>query len=138
MKEAEGASDLATWKRALELLEYLQSEGMSEEEEIPRTINGQRVKSFKILLCVWREPDVAKMMHLVDVQGRRFEEIHNGTKAAPRERSKDIGKRPAPQGLPKCLYDSKWLAAQSPAQLKELKVSKDAFALFVAATERMA
>ncbi|KAJ7615271.1 hypothetical protein DFH06DRAFT_1343734 [Mycena polygramma] len=138
LKEVEGASDLATWKRALELLEYLQSEGMSEEEEIPRTINGQKVKAFKILLCVWREPDVAKMMHLVDVQGRRFEEIHNGTKSAPRERSKDIGKRPAPQGLPKCLYDSKWLASQSPTQLKELKVSKDAFALFVAATERMA
>ncbi|KAJ7079645.1 hypothetical protein B0H15DRAFT_799527 [Mycena belliarum] len=138
LKEADGASDLATWKRVLELLEYLQSEGMSEEEETPKTINGQKVKAFKILLCVWREPEVAKMMNVVDVQRRRFEEIHSGTKPAPRERGNGIGKRPAPRGLPKCLYDSAWLASQSPKQLKELKVSKDVFALFMAATERMA
>ncbi|KAJ7610388.1 hypothetical protein FB45DRAFT_869496 [Roridomyces roridus] len=138
MKETEGASDLATWNRILELLDHLQSDGMSEEEEIPKTISGQKVKAFQILLCVWREPDIAKIMRLVDMQKQRFEDIHNGTKSAVRERSKDTGNRAAPKGLPRCLYDSNWFNSLSPKQVKELKVSKEVFALFVAATERMA
>ncbi|KAK6984005.1 hypothetical protein R3P38DRAFT_3456314 [Favolaschia claudopus] len=138
LKEAENADDLPTWIRLLELLDYLEGEGMSEEEEKPCMIKGQKIKTFKIKLCVWREASVAKYMNIVDAQKRRFEELHNGTKSAPRERTEEIGRRPAPKGLPRSLYDSKWLASQSPKQLMELEVSEDVFALFVAATDRMA
>ncbi|KAK7051770.1 hypothetical protein R3P38DRAFT_2502236 [Favolaschia claudopus] len=115
LKEAENADDLPTWIRLLELLDYLEGEGMSEEEEKPCMIKGQKIKTFKIKLCVWREASVAKYMNI---------------------RTEEIGRRPAPKGLPRSLYDSKWLASQSPKQLMELEVSEDVFALFVAATDR--
>ena len=138
LKEAEGANDIATWKRMLDLLELLQADGMSEEEEMPMTVKGQKIKMFKIKLCVWREPTIANYLRLVDKQTQNFQDLHNGTKSAPRDRSKDKGKRPAPMGLPKCLYDSEWLASRSPKQLKDLEVSEKVFALFKAATEHMA
>jgi hypothetical protein len=47
------------------------------------------------------------------------------------------GSSKAPCGLPKSLYNSKWLKKVTSAYLKELKVSKEVFGLFVAATDRM-
>ncbi|KAK7046301.1 hypothetical protein R3P38DRAFT_3175583 [Favolaschia claudopus] len=137
LKEAENDGDLATWIRLLKLLDYLQAAGMSEEEQVSKAIQGQKVKAFKIKLCVWREESISKYLNIVDIQTRRFEELSNGTKSAPRERSQEKGSRPAPKNLPRCLYDSAWLASQTPKQLKELEVSEEVFALFVAATDRM-
>ncbi|KAK6984845.1 hypothetical protein R3P38DRAFT_3292187 [Favolaschia claudopus] len=137
LKAEEGANDIATWHRLLAVLRYLGAEGMSEEEEKANTLQGQKIKTYKIKLCVWRESTIAQYMNLVDAQRQRFEELHNGTKSAPRERVQENGKRPAPKGLPECLYNSRWLGSLAPKALKELEVSKDVFALFVAATDRM-
>ncbi|KAJ7202403.1 hypothetical protein GGX14DRAFT_370538 [Mycena pura] len=122
----------------LELLELLGASGMSEEEETPATEKGARVRTYNIKLCAWREPAIVNYMRMVDVQTLRFQALHNGTKSAPRIRGEMKGMRPAPKGLPKCLYSADWLALLSPNEVKELNVSKDVFALFVAATERMA
>ncbi|KAK7038368.1 hypothetical protein R3P38DRAFT_3182460 [Favolaschia claudopus] len=73
----------------------------------------------------------------VDIQTWRFEKLSNGNKSAPRERSQEKGSRPAPKRLPRCLYDSAWLASQTPKQLKELEVFEEVFLLFVAATDRI-
>ncbi|CAK5275885.1 unnamed protein product [Mycena citricolor] len=138
LKEADNAEDIVTWKRMLELLELLGVGGMSEEEETSATIKGHKIKTYKIKLCVWREPAIADYMRMVDAQTTRFQALHNGTKSAPRVRDQTKGSRPPPKGLPKCLYKPDWLSSLTTKEVKELKVSKEAFALFVAATERMA
>jgi hypothetical protein len=43
----------------------------------------------------------------------------------------------APCSLPKSPYNSKWLKKATPAYLKELKVSKEVFGVFVVATDRI-
>ncbi|KAJ7473868.1 hypothetical protein B0H11DRAFT_1918683 [Mycena galericulata] len=60
-----------------------------------------------------------------------------GPHAASRVRSGAPGSSKAPCGLPKSLYNGEWLKKATPAYLKELNVSKEAFGLFVAATDRM-
>ena len=122
----------------LELLDLLGASGMSEEEETRATEKGAKVRTYNIKLCVWREPAIVNYMRMVDAQTLRFQVLHSGTKSAPRIRGETKGTRPVPKGLPKCLYSANWLAELSPNQVKELNVSKDVFALFVAATERMA
>ncbi|KAK7034815.1 hypothetical protein R3P38DRAFT_3184213 [Favolaschia claudopus] len=85
LKEAENADDLPTWIRLLELLDYLEGEGMSEGGGEALHDQGPEDQDIQ---------DQAK---------RRFEELHNGTKSAPRERTEEIGRRPAPKGLPPVL-----------------------------------
>ncbi|CAK5265553.1 unnamed protein product [Mycena citricolor] len=138
LKESEGADDLATWERLLEILDLLGAGGMSEEEEFNSLDNGAKVRKYIVKLCVWREPLIVDYMSIIDKQTSRFQALHNGTKPAPRVRVETPGKRYAPKGLPACLYNSEWMASLSLLELKELKISKKVFALFVAATSRMA
>ncbi|CAK5266922.1 unnamed protein product [Mycena citricolor] len=138
LKEADGGNDLTTWKRMLDLLDLLGPSGMSEEEETHSIEKGAKIKVYKIKLCVWREPAIVDYMRMVDAQTMRFQALHNGTKPAPCVRAQMHGDRPPPKGLPKCLYNPEWLESLSPREVRALKVSKNAFALFVAATERMA
>ena len=136
-KDADKASDLGAWKRMLEILVHLGPTGMSEEEESCVLVQGKRVKTFVIKLCVWREPQVVNYMRLVDAQTKRMEEIHGGVQSALRTHNLVNGKRPVPTGLPECLYDPVWLASQPQTVKKKLQVSTETFALFVAATDRM-
>ncbi|CAK5269519.1 unnamed protein product [Mycena citricolor] len=138
LKESEGADDLPTWERLLELLDLLGAGGMSEEEESYSLDNGTKVKSYIIKICVWREPLIVDYMRIIDKQTSRFQALHSGNKPAPRVRVETKAVRPAPKELPACLYSSEWIASLSSADLKELKVSKKVFALFFAATGRMA
>ncbi|KAJ7092015.1 hypothetical protein B0H15DRAFT_799753 [Mycena belliarum] len=138
VKHTDGSADLPAWERMLKILQRLGPSGMSEEEECHIVVDGAKVKTYKIKLCAWREPSIANFMRIIDAQTRRFEEIQGGTRATARVPSQEVSKRDAPTGLPECLYNSRWLASKPAAYLKELKVSKEAFALFVTATERMA
>ncbi|CAK5275953.1 unnamed protein product [Mycena citricolor] len=74
---------------------------------------------------------------MVDAQTGHFQTLQMGTKPAPRIRSQDHGTRSIPKELPEDLYNKSWLKSLSAKELKEVKVSKQAFVLFVAATERM-
>ncbi|CAK5282753.1 unnamed protein product [Mycena citricolor] len=137
LKEEDGANNLATWKRMLDLLVLLGANGMSEEEETPATHMGSKIRTYKILLCWWREPVIADYMRMVDVQTAHFQTLQTGAKPAPRVRGQTYGSRAVPKGLPESLYNKDWLKSLSPKELKEVKVSKQVFTLFVAATERM-
>ncbi|KAJ7056021.1 hypothetical protein C8F01DRAFT_1373036 [Mycena amicta] len=138
LKQAEGTSkDLASWERMKKVLEYLGPAGMSEEEDGFRLENGRKLRVYWIKLCVWREPTVTDFMRMIDNQTERLQDVQAGPKPALRERSKDEGKRAPPTRLPRCLYDAKWLASKTAAYQEKLEVSEEAFALFVAATERM-
>ncbi|KAJ7193736.1 hypothetical protein GGX14DRAFT_588091 [Mycena pura] len=137
LKEEDSAVDLETWKRLLKIVQYLGPEGMSEEEEQTQMVEGTRVTTYKIKLCVWREPTVADYMRGVDMQTKQFQQIHGGRAPAPRIRVQEVGTSKPPKGLPKCLYNSEWLGTLTPRVVTELKISKQAFALFVAATGRL-
>nr|GAT48361.1 predicted protein [Mycena chlorophos] len=136
-KEQDGARDLPTWQRMAELLSVLGPAGMSEEEASSELLGGSKVNVFNVKICVWREPKIAEYMRMIDGQTARMEETHNGRSSTTRKRVNVNGTRNAPKELPHNLYNPKWLAAQSLAYKKSLNVSKEGFALFVAATERM-
>ncbi|KAJ6529250.1 hypothetical protein B0H19DRAFT_1083010 [Mycena capillaripes] len=138
MKRDEGiAGDIETWVRLLELLEHLGEQGMSSEEEDEVEVDDAKVVIYKVKLCIWREPELVKYFRFVDAQTALFKKHQRGPTPASRIRSGAPGSAKAPRGLPKSLYNPEWLKKLTPACRKELKVSKEAFELFVAATERM-
>ncbi|KAJ7642980.1 hypothetical protein DFH06DRAFT_1136958 [Mycena polygramma] len=138
IKTSEGkARDVAAWERLLGVAEHLTEQGMSSEEEDEIEVEGSKVLVYRVKLCVWREPRVADYLRLVDAQTAVFRKHQAGPEPAPRLKSHVRGSSKAPCGLPKSLYNAEWLKKVTPAYLKELNVSKEAFELFVAATDRM-
>ncbi|KAJ7112189.1 hypothetical protein C8R44DRAFT_741895 [Mycena epipterygia] len=139
IKRAEGiATDIETWERLLEMLEHLGPQGMSSEEEDEVEVDDAKVFIYRVKLCIWREPLVVEYLRFVDAQTALFKKHQRGPTPASRIRNGACGSSKAPCGLPRSLYNRDWLKKKTPAYLKELKVSKEAFGLFVAATERMA
>ncbi|KAJ7608699.1 hypothetical protein FB45DRAFT_876967 [Roridomyces roridus] len=142
IKKLDGtAQDIATWERLLEMLILLGEQGMSSEDEDELEVDGIKIPVFIVKICIWREPRIVDYLRLVDAQTAQFKGVQRprGPKPATRVRKPGNGNgvAKAPVGLPHSLYNEQWLAAASPSYLKELKVSKEAFELFVAATGRM-
>ncbi|KAK6966354.1 hypothetical protein R3P38DRAFT_3519319 [Favolaschia claudopus] len=109
------SGDVATWKRLLQMIQLLGVAGMSSEEEDELIVGDLPSKLYRIkLYSTWSK-------------GRRKDQ---GSRERP-------GVAPAPRGLPKSLFNSEWLAKVTPGYMKELNISKKAFELFVAATDRM-
>ncbi|KAJ7759955.1 hypothetical protein B0H16DRAFT_1720176 [Mycena metata] len=139
IKKVEGvAADIATWERLLRMVELLGEQGMSSEEEDELEADDAKVLVFKVKICIWREPRVVEYLRFVDAQTALFKKHQVGPIPAPRIRTRAVGNSKVPRGLPKSLYNSKWLKNATPAYLNELKVSKEVFELFVAAMNRMA
>jgi hypothetical protein len=111
---------------------------MSSEEEDEVQVDDAKVLIYKVKVCIWREPRVVEYLRFVDAQTGLFKKHQQSPTPASRIRSGAPGTSEAPCGLPKSLYNDEWLKKASPAYLKELKVSKEAFGLFVVATARMA
>ncbi|KAJ7148975.1 hypothetical protein C8R43DRAFT_952219 [Mycena crocata] len=137
IKVREGALDLEAWRRLLKALEYLQSVGMSSEEEDEVEYEGKPMKIFKVKICMWRAPEIADYMRFVDRQRDGFNTQHRGPTKAVRKPTDEIGRSPAPKGLPKCLYSVEWLKKLNQFEFEALEISEEAFALLVAATSRM-
>ncbi|KAJ7429484.1 hypothetical protein B0H11DRAFT_1944742 [Mycena galericulata] len=131
------AGDIATWQRLLEMVEHLGEQGMSSEEEDELEMDDTKVLIYRVKICIWREPRVVEYLRFVDAQTALFKKNQRGPHAASRVRSGAPGSSKAPCGLPESLYNGEWLKKATPAYLKELNVSKEAFGLFVAATDRM-
>ncbi|KAK6966509.1 hypothetical protein R3P38DRAFT_2590782, partial [Favolaschia claudopus] len=133
------SGDVATWKRLLQMIQLLGVAGMSSEEEDELIVGDLPSKLYRIKLCIWREPRVVDYLRFVDEQTFLDKQTQPGPKAAARIRdpANGPGVAPAPRGLPKSLYNSEWLAKVTPGYMKELNISKKAFELFVAATDRM-
>ncbi|KAJ7456803.1 hypothetical protein B0H11DRAFT_2243966 [Mycena galericulata] len=134
IKKDEGiAGDIETWERLLEMVEHLGEQGMSSEEEDEIEVDNTKVLVYKVKLCIWREPRVVEYLRFVDAQTALFKKNHRlGPPPASRIRSGVPGSSKAPCGLPESLYNGEWLKKATPTYLKELKVSKEAFGLFVA------
>ncbi|KAJ7840028.1 hypothetical protein B0H13DRAFT_2366449 [Mycena leptocephala] len=137
IKIAEGAVDVGTWQRLLEIVDKLKAVGMSSEEEDDTEYEGQPMTLYRVKICVWRARAIADYLRLVDKQTDAFEKQHCGIYKALRAPTDDIGKSAAPKGLPECMYNGEWLNTLGPLQYEDLEVSEEAFALLVAATSRM-
>ncbi|KAK6988554.1 hypothetical protein R3P38DRAFT_2573262, partial [Favolaschia claudopus] len=133
------SGDVATWKRLLQMIQLLGVAGMSSEEEDELIVGDLPSKLYRIKLCIWREPRVVDYLRFVDDQTFLDKQTQPGPKAAARIRdpANGPGVALAPRGLPKSLFNSEWLAKVTPGYMKELNISKKAFELFVAATDRM-
>ncbi|KAF8170874.1 hypothetical protein K438DRAFT_1773548 [Mycena galopus ATCC 62051] len=139
IKKAEGiAGDIETWERLLEIINHLGPQGMSSKEEDEVEADDTKIFIYQVKLCVWREPHVVEYLRFVDAQMALFKKHQRGPTPATRVRGRTPVSSKAACGLPKSLYNREWLKKKTPAYLKELKISKEAFGLFVAVTERMA
>lgn len=138
MKKEDGtANDIATWERLLKMVELLGEHGMSSEEEDHIEVNGRMVFIYTVKICIWRDPRVVEYLGLVDEQTDLFREDLPGRPRSSRFRTNAHGSSNAPLGLPQALYNDEWLKKQKPAFVQKLRISKETFALFVAAPGRM-
>jgi hypothetical protein len=137
LKKHARALDVAAWERLLELVNHLGEHGMSSEEEDEGEIENAKIIIYKVKLCAWRNPSIVNYLKFVDAQTTGYRKTQQGPKAAPRCKVDEHGVSAPPSGLPRSLYNQNWLETQSPSVLKKLRVSKEVFELFVAATERM-
>ncbi|KAJ7789971.1 hypothetical protein B0H14DRAFT_3502253 [Mycena olivaceomarginata] len=100
IKSGTAAPDLESWKRLLQMLEYLGFEGMSSEEEVEILSGGKRFNVFRVKLCVWRAEDVTNYLQMIDSQGKKLDNLkqlqHKGPKPLPRHRD----------GTPGCIRSS--------------------------------
>ncbi|KAJ6513559.1 hypothetical protein C8R47DRAFT_1206875 [Mycena vitilis] len=122
--------EYATWRYLESLLELLQKDGMSSEEEDTYDVGPTVVEVFKVKTCSWRAARIADYMDIID-RGHDDIKTGRGTRLTPRIRSGEEGSSEARVGLPKQMYDATWLAAQErtrPSYVKrQLKVSDKAF-----------
>ncbi|KAJ6573734.1 hypothetical protein B0H10DRAFT_1963850 [Mycena sp. CBHHK59/15] len=102
-----------------------------------KQVDDAKVIIYMVKLCIWREPLVVEYLRFVDAQMAMFKQHQRGPTPSSRIKSGVAGSSKAPCGLPKSLYNREWLKAKSPAYLKQLKISKEAFGLLSAATGRM-
>ncbi|KAG1775989.1 hypothetical protein EV702DRAFT_1046623 [Suillus placidus] len=111
---ATGKDDQAVWVYLQSLVETLGKDGMSSDESEHE--DGE-VQVFRLKKMPWRA-DVDHEMHIIDQQ--RLAGAANftphGSKPAKRFRNAiQESSRPAIKGLPRALYNSSWLNAQSPS-----------------------
>ncbi|KAJ7100587.1 hypothetical protein B0H15DRAFT_796340 [Mycena belliarum] len=131
------ADDIQTWQRLLEMVQLLGEQGMSSEEEDMMEVDDAQMLVYKVKVCILREPSVVEYLRFVDAQAAVFRKNQSGPTPHPRVRTSMAGSSKAPCGLPQSLYSRKWLRKQTPNYIRELKISKETFGLFKAATQRM-
>ncbi|KAJ6467978.1 hypothetical protein C8R47DRAFT_1223474 [Mycena vitilis] len=131
----EGHPEYGTWKYLESLLELLEKDGMSSEEEDTYDVGPTIVEVFKVKNCSWRAAPISDYMDIID-KAHDDVKTGQGTKLTPRIRSGEEGSSQAQVGLPKQMYDATWLAAQErkrPSYVKrQLKVSDKAFRFLAA------
>ncbi|KAJ7738843.1 hypothetical protein DFH07DRAFT_965942 [Mycena maculata] len=133
LKSHKGDPDLATWKFFKTMLEYLDVAGMSEEDSEVRILCEKPVNTFTVRLCAWRAPPIADYLRLIDETGQTLKK----TNAAPRVRDGGASTAPAPEGLPRKMYDEAWLSNQPASYIEDLNISAEVFEFLVAATSSL-
>ncbi|PBK62175.1 hypothetical protein ARMSODRAFT_980951 [Armillaria solidipes] len=130
IKTKNGDVDLQTWQLFLKMLQMLDVNGMSSEEDVTRVIGGITQTMYTIKLCIWRNGDVVK--YLEDIDGASPQFTGKGSHPAHRERETVPRMNEmvnAPQGLPRALYDPGWLAELDEYEQGDLCIFKETFEL---------
>ncbi|RDB18866.1 hypothetical protein Hypma_014530 [Hypsizygus marmoreus] len=137
--KAHDAPDLAAWKYFRDMLEKLSLDGMSSEEEGTAKVGTKNMCIFWVKLCIWRAPEIKNYFAYIDNAGES-EAIRGtrGSKTTPRFNSEEHGTSPAPNGLPRKMYNPTWLENEEKTRpgwvVEKLKVSQEAFELLTHAT----
>lgn len=137
----EPAADLEAWKRLLEMLELLGTDGMSSEEECEIFQNSRASVAYKVKVCIWRAADVNEYLWMVDAAKKTIKNKKRGPEPRKRIRDGTPSESEAPKGLPLCLYDPEWIKKESdasPVFYENLAVSKKAFCLLAKAADMVA
>ncbi|KAJ6465654.1 hypothetical protein C8R47DRAFT_1079259 [Mycena vitilis] len=133
LKLIKNSPDLPFWRLVHRILHLLDVSGMSSEEGAVRDVGGLVVNVYIVKMCVWRSSTVGDYLRIVDDAGKKMKT----TKGWNRIRNGTVGKSAARPGLPRNMYDAKWLEAQHPDYVEELEISKEVFEFMVAATSNI-
>lgn len=134
IKVDQGAPDLAAWEKFQALLEKLDVNGMSSEDEDVEKLGHMNVTVFRVRLCAWRAPEIGEYLKYIDKEGENpAVRGTRGTRSYPRIKIDEDGRSPPPPGLPRTLYNPTWLAQQERTRSRwvqdELQVSAEIFEL---------
>lgn len=126
--------DLDTWNYFKRLLELLDVDGMSSEEEGTAPVGHQTATVFFVKVCPWRANEITQYLRIIDQTGAV---LAHQNRASPRLASETLGIT-IRKGLPRAMYDTLWLAARERdwADFAEhtLQVSSETFEFLVLAT----
>lgn len=121
------------------MLEFLDVDGMSDEEDETRYIEGQAVPVFIVKSCPWRATEITEYLKIIDQEYSNpvLQTSHQRNSSAPRFRSDKPG-GPVKIGLPHTMYNPVWMAEMSQGwedfESENLRPSKETFELLVLAT----
>jgi hypothetical protein len=142
IKASQDSIDMATWGYFRKMLQKLSIEGMSDEEIGVETISNRTMSVYHVKLCVWRTKAISDYLRVIDGAGDTPGICSvTGPKTAPRIKTTAPGQSKVPAGLPKNMYDTKWLEEQErdrPFYVEdELHISEEVFKLLVLATDSL-
>ncbi|KAG6905185.1 hypothetical protein DXG01_004380, partial [Tephrocybe rancida] len=141
LKSNQEAPDTETWDYFVKLLNRLDVAGMSSEEEGSVNERGYVRSLFLVHICPWRATEITGYMDIID-KAANTPGIRSvrGSKPLQRVTSEVVSTSKAPSGLPRAMYDPRWLENMQnscTSDYEELEVSEEAFDLLVLAAERL-
>lgn len=132
LKTGPNAPDLATWKYFAKMLDLLDVDGMSSEEDDVCDLQGNIISVFAVKVCFWRANEISQYLELIDKEAPNV--LGPKSKPAPRVKSSVSGST-LRKSLPEQMYNPRWLAGLNNEYIeKELCVSKEVFDFLVFAT----
>ncbi|KAJ7051572.1 RNA recognition motif of the spliceosomal PrP8-domain-containing protein [Mycena amicta] len=129
------AAQVAKLRFIQQLVENLSVDGMSSEDDKPGKIGETIVTVHLVALSPWRNPVATKFLHWLDDNAQTTMRTQT---ARPRIRSDVKSPSAAPTGLPRSLYDEKWLAEEIEIDdcfEEQLEISQNAFEMLEWDTE---
>jgi hypothetical protein len=132
LKTGPNAPDLATWKYFAKMLDLLDVDGMSSEEDNVCDLQGNIISVFAVKVCFWCANEISQYLELIDKEALNV--LGPKSKPAPRVKSSVSGST-LRKGLPEQMYNPRWLAGLDNEYIeRELCVSKEVFDFLVFAT----
>ena len=120
------------------MLDFLDVDGMSDEENETRYLEGQAVDVFIVKRCPWRAAEITEYLKFIDQEAANpVLQSSRGSSLAPRLRS-DAPGGPVKPGLPRTMYDPVWLAEMAEGwedfESDNIRPSEEIFELLTLAT----
>ena len=119
------------WQYILQILQHLQHDGMSDEEDANQLVTRGEFSGIEpikqVLVLRFRNPYFRKLFEMID-QTKAFEKLvftQTGRQALKRVRVGTASTREPPKGLPRNFLDENYLAGLLPYQVDALWCTKD-------------